>query len=89
MRKIVDGSYQRKVYIVVHEWNIEGNNGIFVKVFDTLEKARRFMKEVFNEIRNDVPNYEYDQSARSCSVWKSGFFAEDHDLIVIQDKEIE
>lgn len=80
------------VYIVVHSWTRTYDSGDFVKVFNAHKKAQDFAKQLFDEIVEGLEGYEEDyeieEELDSYSVYKDGYYIEDHDEIMIYKTEI-
>jgi hypothetical protein len=97
MRKEVNNMENKKVYIVVHEWNLEDyivNDLEIVITYDTLEKAKEKLNELKEQLIHEWDdehnlNYETEETEATFSIWEKERYSCNHDRVFICESEVQ
>lgn len=82
------------VYIVYKEWvdedtGVEHENKVFLKENDAKEEFNKIKEELKSFWKNEFEwDYEEDEDEFYYSAWSSGEYNINHELVMIEEKEI-
>lgn len=85
---------QKKVFVLVTDSMVRGEQEISVKTFDTKQKAEKEMKARYLAEINDWNSWcdehciEVEETENSRSIWESGEYHENHIEFTIHEQEV-